>query len=60
MSSLVTLLIVVVALVVGLAMAYLPMRVLLATMARNVKQFIQRERDRRRSSRETPERRKTA
>lgn len=61
MSSLITLLLValalVVALAVGLALAYLPMRLLLAQMARNVSSFIQRQRDRRRVERGTPDRR---
>ncbi|MBV9493058.1 MAG: hypothetical protein JOZ54_02345 [Acidobacteria bacterium] len=58
MSLVITLLIIAVALVLGLALAYLPMRILLGTMARNIRQFIQRQRDRRAQSRETPDRRK--
>jgi hypothetical protein len=61
MASFTTLLLVVLALVValavGLALAYLPMRLLLAQMARNVSSFIQRQRDRRRVERGTPDRR---
>jgi uncharacterized membrane protein len=45
------------ALVIGLALAYVPMRLLLGQMARNVSQFIQRQRDRRRETRGTPDRR---
>jgi flagellar biogenesis protein FliO len=45
------------ALVLALALAYLPMRLLMGQMARNVRQFIQRQRDRRRVARETPDRR---
>ena len=58
MSSLVTILIIAGALVLGLALAYIPMRLLIGTIARNVRQFIQRQRDRRTQSRETPDRRK--
>jgi hypothetical protein len=58
MTALLAILLLAVALVLGLAMAYVPMRLLMATMARNVKQLIQRTRDRRASSREGPERRK--
>jgi ABC-type nickel/cobalt efflux system permease component RcnA len=61
MSSLTTLLVVglalVVALALGLALAYVPMRLLVAQMARNVSNFIQRQRDRRRVERGTPDRR---
>lgn len=61
MSSLLTLAAVVlalaVALAIGLALAYVPMRLLLGQMARNVSQFIQRQRDRRREARDTPDRR---
>ena len=51
-------------LVVALALAYLPMRLLVAQMARKVaepiREFIQRQRDRRTRARETPDRRKPA
>ena len=47
------------ALAIGLALAYVPMRLLLGQMARNVTQFIQRQRDRRRQARSTPDRRHT-
>lgn len=61
MSSFATILVVVLALAValalGLALAYVPMRLLLGQMARNVTSFIQRQRDRRRVARETPDRR---
>jgi hypothetical protein len=61
MSSLLTLLAVILALVVAvaiaIALAYVPMRLLLGQMARNVQQFIQRQRDRRRVDRDTPDRR---
>ena len=58
MSTVVTLAVILVALALGLALAYLPMRLLVAQIARNVKQFIQRQRDRRHAARETPDRRK--
>jgi hypothetical protein len=61
MSSLITLTVVVLALAVavaiGIGLAYLPMRLLLAQMARNVSSFIQRQRDRRTAERGTPDRR---
>jgi hypothetical protein len=57
MSIVVLLLFVAAAIALALGLAYLPMRLLLAGMARNVKQFIQRQRDRRHTSRETPDRR---
>ncbi len=62
MSSLTTLALVALALAlalaIGLGLAYLPMRLLLAQMARNVTSFIQRQRDRRSAERGTPDRRK--
>lgn len=58
MSSLGTILAVAVAMVLALALAYLPMRLLLGHMAKNIKSFMQRQRDRRNSLREAPDRRK--
>jgi len=50
--------------VLALALAYLPMRLLVWQMARKVaepiREFIQRQRDRRARARETPDRRKPA
>ena len=46
-----------VAVALGVALAYVPMRLLVGQMARNIKQFIQRQRDRRNVARETPDRR---
>jgi len=46
-----------VALALSIALAYLPMRLLVGQMARNIRQFIQRQRDRRRVERGTPDRR---
>jgi hypothetical protein len=57
MSILVTLLAIVLALAIALALAYLPMRLLMGQMARNISSFIQRQRDRRREARDTPDRR---
>ena len=59
MSSIViTLVVIAAAVALGVALAYLPMRLLVSHIAANVKQFIQRQRDRRRIDRETPDRRK--
>jgi hypothetical protein len=44
--------------VLALALAYLPMRLLVGQMARNVREFIQRQRDRRLVQRGTPDRRR--
>lgn len=49
----------VVALAIAIALAWIPMRLLLGRMARDISQFIQRQRDRRRVARETPDRRHT-
>jgi hypothetical protein len=61
MSSLMTLIGIVAAVAIGLAvalaLAYVPMRLLLAQIARNVTQMIQRQRDRRSAARGTPDRR---
>lgn len=46
------------AVVIALALAWLPMQLLLSRMARNVKEFIERQRDRRMSKRGSPDRRK--
>ena len=48
-----------VALALSIALAYLPMRLLVGQMARNIRHFIERQRDRRRIARETPDRRHT-
>jgi len=58
MSWIITLLIIAAAIALGLALAYLPMRLLISQMAKNVKQFMQRQRERRRQDRDTPDRRK--
>jgi hypothetical protein len=46
------------AIVIAVALAYVPMRLLVGQMARNVRQFIERQRDRRRAERGTPDRRR--
>ena len=64
MSQLVVLVIAAAAIMLALLLAYLPMRILLAQMAKKIaapiRDFIQRQRDRRAAVRETPERRKPA
>jgi hypothetical protein len=59
-SILVTLVVIAAAVALGIALAYLPMRLLLTHIANNVREFMQRQRDRRRIARETPDRRKPA
>jgi hypothetical protein len=58
MSLIFTLVIIAAAIALGVALAYLPMRLLLIQMAKNVQQFIQRQTERRRAPRESPDRRK--
>ncbi len=58
MSAAVTLIVIAAAVALGIALAYVPMRLLLAHMARTIRQFIQRQRDRRAVGRGTPDRRK--
>jgi hypothetical protein len=62
MSTLVILIIVAGAVLLALGLAYLPMRILVTQMAKRVaepiRQFIQRQRDRRALARDTPDRRK--
>ena len=60
--SLITVLLLIMALAVtvliALGLAYVPMRLLVGQMARNIRQFIERQRDRRTASRTTPDRRR--
>lgn len=56
-TALVTILVVAVVLVLALGLAWAPMQLLLAQMAKNVRAFVQRQRDRRAAQRETPDRR---
>jgi hypothetical protein len=60
MSTIVILLIAAVAVVVAIGLAYLPLSLLVEHMARNLREFIQRQRERRIVHRETPDRRKVA
>jgi hypothetical protein len=53
-----TVLFVVLAVAFALALAYLPMKLLMLHIARSVTAFIERQRERRRVDRETPDRRK--
>jgi hypothetical protein len=55
---LLVLLVVAVGIALAIALAYVPMRLLMAQMAKNVQQFIQRQRERRHLARDTPDRRK--
>jgi len=63
MSWLVTLFIAAAAVLLALVLAYLPMRILLTQMAKAVaapiREFMQRQRDRRALARSSPDRRKT-
>jgi 1,4-dihydroxy-2-naphthoate octaprenyltransferase len=58
MALIVTLIVIAAVLLLALGLAWVPMRLLVAQMARNVRQFIQRQRERRAVPRETPDRRK--
>lgn len=62
MSTIEVLIIAAAAVLLALGLAYLPMRILLTQMAKRVaapiRDFIQRQRDRRALERETPDRRK--
>ena len=58
MSAVITLAVVAAAVVLAIALAYVPMRLLLSHMGKAISQFIQRQRDRRTVARDTPDRRK--
>lgn len=58
MSMILVLAVVAIGIALAIGLAYVPMRLLIAQMAKNVQQFIQRQRDRRHMARETPDRRK--
>ena len=58
MSIIVVLLIAALAVILALGLAYLPLRLLVGHIARNLREFIQRQRERRVAHRETPDRRK--
>jgi hypothetical protein len=58
MSSIVILLIAALAVIVAIGLAYVHLSLLVAHMARNLREFIQRQRERRVVHRETPDRRR--
>ena len=58
MSYVAVLIVATAAVLLALALAYVPMRVLVGHIARKVSAFIQRQRDRRAIARGTPDRRK--
>jgi hypothetical protein len=58
MALVLTLVVIAAVLLLALGLAWVPMRLLVSQMARNVQQFIQRQRERRTVQRETPDRRK--
>jgi hypothetical protein len=60
MSSIVVLIIAALAVILAIGLAYLPLRLLLAHIGRNVREFIERRRERRTVDRVTPDRRKVA
>ena len=57
MSTLLTIFVVAVIVVAAIGLAWLPMRLIVGHMARNIREFIQRQRDRRTAERGTPDRR---
>ncbi|HEV7570675.1 MAG TPA: hypothetical protein VGQ21_04175 [Thermoanaerobaculia bacterium] len=60
MSTIVVLVIAALAVILALGLAYLPLRLLVGHIAKNVRAFIQRNRERRTVDRSTPDRRKVA
>jgi hypothetical protein len=60
MSVIVVLVIAALAVILALGLAYLPLRLLVGHIAKNVREFIQRQRERRTVERPTPDRRKIA
>jgi hypothetical protein len=60
MSSIVILLIAALAVVVAIGLAYVPLSLLVSHMARDLRELIHRQRERRLVHRETPDRRKVA
>jgi len=58
MSAIVVLVIAALAVILALGLAYLPLRLLVGHIAKNVRAFIQRQRERRTVERATPDRRK--
>ena len=60
MSTVVILVIAALAVILAVGLAYLPLRLLMEHIARNVREFIQRQRERRTVDRVTPDRRKVS
>jgi hypothetical protein len=60
MSAIVVLVIAALAVILALGLAYLPLRLLVGHIAKNVRAFIERQRERRTVERPTPDRRKVA
>ena len=58
MSTIVILAVVVLAVILAIGLAYVPLRLLLGNIARNVREFIERQRERRSVDRATGDRRK--
>ena len=58
MSTIVILAVVVLAVILAIGLAYVPLRLLLGHIARNVREFIERQRERRSFDRATGDRRK--
>lgn len=58
MSSIIILAIAALAVILAIALAYVPLRLLLDHIARNIREFIERQRERRTIGRETTDRRK--
>ncbi|HEX7677176.1 MAG TPA: hypothetical protein VF713_03565 [Thermoanaerobaculia bacterium] len=58
MSTIVILIIAALAVVLAIGLAYVPLRLLLGHIARNVREFIERQRERRSVDRATADRRK--
>ena len=58
MSTIVILIVVALAVLLAIGLAYVPLRLLLAHIARNVREFIERQRERRSVDRATGDRRK--
>lgn len=59
MSSVLVLVIAALAVILAVGLAYLPLRLLMEHIGRNVREFIQRQRERRAVARATADRRKT-
>jgi hypothetical protein len=60
MDAFITFLAILAALLLALALAFVPLRVAVGAIAKNVRAFIQRQRDRRSLPRDTPDRRRSA